>query len=284
MYLKISIIGVGKVGDTLARLWHNAGYQIVTVYNRTPSKAENLAKQTGATIAATPKDAVTAADLICLTVSDDAIQPITAALSHADWQDKALIHTSGAASTDILDPVAKKGAMVGSLHPALPFADVHTAMQKVAGASFAIEASAAPLQQWLEHLVAAVSGNHIIIPPGKKALYHAALVITSNYTVTLYAVAQSLLASLSDDTTAIDNILQPLLTATCANIRQQGIPEALTGPLTRADVGTLQSHLNAIDDATLKQAYSALARLSFPMLHQRGIHTQQIEELLQEHT
>ena len=48
------------------------------------------------------------------------------------------------------------------------------------------------------------------------------------------------------------------------NLRRQGIPDALTGPLVRADVGTVAAHLRALGqvDKEWVELYTALARAS----------------------
>jgi predicted short-subunit dehydrogenase-like oxidoreductase (DUF2520 family) len=121
-----------------------------------------------------------------------------------------------------------------------------------------------------------------MIPPGGKATYHAALVFVSNYTVTLYALAENLLTGLGAEREAADQALNVLLGATVENLRLKGIPDALTGPLVRGDVGTLAAHLEALKDAQLVDVYRQLARLSLPMLTARGIPTGAVEHLLEQ--
>jgi predicted short-subunit dehydrogenase-like oxidoreductase (DUF2520 family) len=279
----IGIIGTGKVGSTLARLWCKTGYSVVALYNRTPAKAEALlAYLPDAEIVGTPAAIINLVDIAFVTVTDDAVRTVAEEIVNADWQGKAVVHTSGALSIDPLQNLADKGAMVGSLHPAIPFADVDSAMKQLSGATFALEAYHPMLQQWLMELVHVLNGQIIMIPAGQKALYHAALAIASNYTVTLYAIAQALLISLGAERSVVNNALNVLVEATVENIRQQGIPQALTGPLSRADVTTIQSHLAAIDDETLRRVYKGLARLSVPMLEQRGVNVRLLHSILQD--
>jgi predicted short-subunit dehydrogenase-like oxidoreductase (DUF2520 family) len=122
------------------------------------------------------------------------------------------------------------------------------------------------------------------VPPGSKALYHAALVIASNYTVTLYAAAERLLLSMGADRAAADAALNALVGVTVENLRRQGVPDALTGPLVRADVGTLAAHLRALRDAdpALEEVYRALARLTYPLVEARGVSLDPIEHLLRQ--
>ncbi len=181
-------------------------------------------------------------------------------------------------------PLAARGVQVGSLHPAYPFADVERSIEGLPGAAFAVEAGDEPLLGWLLGMVAALDGRALLIPPGGKALYHAALCIASNYTVTLYAAAESLLVSLGADGADADQALNALMAATVENVRGQGVPDALTGPLVRADIGTIAAHLRALHgvDETLVAVYRQLARLTYPLLLARGIAPDDIERLLKQ--
>lgn len=277
--MRLGFIGTGKVGSTLARLWYKSGYQIVAISNHTEAKAAQLANDVQCNVVS-PLEVVSCADVVFLTVPDDAIESLAESLIQADWQDKAAIHTSGAASIDKLQALADVGASVGSLHPIFPFADIETAIANLKGASFAIETQDEALRYSLQELVTALDGKAIVIPQGKKALYHAALVIASNYTVTLYAIAEQILLGLGAEKASADNALNVLIEATIKNIVAKGIPDALTGPLSRADIGTIQAHLQAFDDEQVRTLYENLARLSYPMLEQRGIDSNLIEQIL----
>lgn len=279
---RLSFVGAGKVGQTLARLWYEAGYEISMIYSRTPQSAQALATVVNAVVADSFQEVVIGAELVFLTVPDDAIAPVAVEMASLDWAGKAAIHTSGASSLDKLEALQNVGAQVGSLHPAFPFADVETSMRALPGAAFATEASSEPLQLQLSELVQALNGVEIRIPPGGKAAYHAALVIASNYTVTLYSVAEQLLASLGAEKAASSQALNAIVGATVNNLVQVGTPWALTGPLTRADVGTIEAHLDAITDDNIRAAYLQLAKLTFPMLRERDVPLAEIEKLLQE--
>jgi len=281
-HLRLGFIGTGKVGTTLARLWHLAGYVVSVVYNRTPESAYTLSEHVNCTAASNPLQVVQAADVVFLTVPDDAIGTVARSLNDANWHGKSVVHTSGAKSIDMFAELAQLGAMAGSLHPAFPFANVETAVQNLPGASFAIEASDTKLQHDLEQLVAVLDGQSMVVPPGKKAAYHAAMVVASNYTVVLYAAAQRLLLSMEMPHSAVQNALNGIIGATVENLRQQGIPAALTGPLVRDDIGTIKSHLTALDDEMLQQAYRDLARLAYPILEARNLPTHNIEQILQQ--
>lgn len=280
---KIAVVGAGRVGSALARLWHRAGFRIESIASRTPGHAEALAAALSARVARSPHESAEA-DLIVLAVPDDAIKDVV-----DEWRDLALdgrgvIHTSGAHDRMVLSPLAAQGAQIGSLHPAFPFAAVDLAVDRLPGSAFAVEAVDEPLRCWLIALVKALEGHALEVPPGAKALYHAALVFASNYTVTLYSLADRLLAAIGAEQESARAALDGLLAGTVANLRERGLPEALTGPLVRADLGTLRAHLAALHavDPALADLYAGLARASYPMLTQRGVDTASIEDIFRQ--
>ncbi len=262
---RIGIVGAGKVGSVLARLCVQAGFTVTAVSSLHVESAERLAAAVGAVAVFSAADVARRADLIILTVPDDAIETVAAQVAEADLTGKAVVHTAGVLDAGVLWAAAQAGAMVGSWHPAQAFASAQVA--HLNGVAFAVEAEAVPLRTGLLDLTAALGGRSLVIPAGGNAVYHAALVFVSNYTVGLYGVAQRLLADLGLDAQATAAALNPLLAGTVDNIERRGIPDALTGPLVRGDAGTVAAHLRALDDrdAGLAALYRQLARVTLPV-------------------
>lgn len=278
----LGFVGTGKVGQTLARLWQARGFHIGAVASRGQASAAALAHSVGASVV--PLQEIAAhADLILLTVPDDAIARVASALAaQNDLSGRGFLHTSGAHDSALLRPLAARGAWVGSLHPAFPFADVELALRTLPGSTFALEVADAPLVAWARELVTALDGQLLVLSAQTKPLYHAALVLASNYTVTLYAQAQALLLGLGAQPEVASAALNALVAGTAQNLQQQGIPDALTGPLVRGDLGTIRAHLRALsrEAPDVAQLYIQLARLTFPMLLARGQDTAPIAALL----
>jgi 3-hydroxyisobutyrate dehydrogenase len=67
---RIALLGLGTMGAGMAANWLNKGFQL-SVWNRTPAKAQALIAK-GARAAATPAEAAAGADLILAMVADDA--------------------------------------------------------------------------------------------------------------------------------------------------------------------------------------------------------------------
>lgn len=276
----IAIIGAGKVGTTLARVWFAGDLAIVAVASRTPAHAEALADEVGS-VATSPAQAASRADLTVITVPDDHIAGVAAGLLHLDWMGKGIIHTSGAHSLEALEILKQRGAMIGSLHPAYPFAGAGD-KDMLRGVTFALESESPRLIAWLDMLVEAAEGRAFTLRPEMKPLYHAALAITSNYAVTLYAAGKSLMQHAGASADAADGALRTLLAGTAQNLQTKDAAEALTGPLVRGDLGTIEAHLDALKaQPDVLKAYLALARLTLPLLAERGVDTEKIARLLQ---
>lgn len=80
----ITVIGLGNLGQVLARTFLDQGHK-VTVWNRSQDKADDLVAR-GATLAATPAEAVGASDLVVICVLDyttvrDLLTPAAGALA-----------------------------------------------------------------------------------------------------------------------------------------------------------------------------------------------------------
>lgn len=282
----IGVIGAGRVGTALAVSLANLGYSVVAVASRTSEHAVALAERINSTAAA-PEIVIELADLTLLAVSDDGIESAASAaaekLTAPLSAPKAIVHTSGIHTHEMLAALSPRGLMTGSLHPALPVAASLTHDQ-FQGAAFALEADQPLLFDWLEQIVSTVGARAFRLGQDQKALYHTALVMASNYTVSLHAFAEHLLTTVGLSKADADDILGALLQATVDNLQHQGVPDALTGPLVRGDTGTLRRHLQALHQVAPEgvKAYRTLARLTYPLLSARGVSLDSIERLFQE--
>lgn len=80
----VAFLGLGAIGRPMARRIAAAGFPL-TVWNRTSTRADTFAREVRATAAATPADAVRAADVIvtCLSTSADVEEVLTDAVTGA---------------------------------------------------------------------------------------------------------------------------------------------------------------------------------------------------------
>jgi len=277
----IGFVGAGKVGTALARTWARAGFRIKAVCSRKGFSSASIAEELGALAVVSPTDVLSQSDLTVLAVPDDAISSVVQSFSTSEWHGKAVIHTSGVHSSEVLAVLAERGAMTGSLHPAYPFSGRDIGSVIPSGVTFAIESDHQQLAEWLSTLVEAAEGVSITLRPESKTLYHAALTLTSNYTVSLFAASKKILTGLGANDASAEAVLVRLLQGTIENLSLQGTPRALTGPLLRGDVGTVDAHLTALSGwPEILAVYVALARLTLPLIAEQGLATDGIRQVL----
>ncbi|GHD62489.1 Rossmann-like and DUF2520 domain-containing protein [Jeongeupia chitinilytica] len=264
---QLNLIGGGRLGRTLARAWRDAGaVDIGAVVCRSPATADAAVAFIGGGRAHGTLAGLPPARCWLLATGDGEIATVATDLAAqgAIRAGDLVFHASGALDSTVLAPLARIGALTGSLHPALSFADPARALGQLAGTPCALDGDAAALPL-LDTLVRAFGGKPFRLAPGGKAAYHAAMVMGSNYLVALTALAQQLAgqAGIAPDTAL--TVLGPLMRQTLANALELGPAAALTGPIARGDTDTVARHLAVLDDETVRDAYRALGRATLPL-------------------
>ena len=266
----IGFIGAGTTGTALAVRLAGQGYQVIAVSSRSLTSAEKLAgRVSGCQICKGAQQVADVAQLVFITTPDDAISKVAA---EVQWHGKqSVVHCSGAHSVDILEPAKQHGAHTGCFHPLQTFASVEQAIDNIPGSTFAVEAEE-PLSTTLKDLAAALEGDWVILGAGDKVLYHAAAVFACNYLVTLVKLATDLWQTFGVSQAQATKALMPLLRGTLSNIENVGLPNCLTGPIARGDLGTITRHLEALGkgNPSLLDIYRELGLQTVPIALAKG--------------
>ena len=242
----IGFIGAGIMGTALAVSLQERGYQVRAVASRTYTSAQRMAARVaGCQPCADAQQVADTCDMVFLTVPDDAITPVAESLRWHPLQ--SVIHCSGARPLEVLEAARGQGAQVAGFHPLQTFGTVEQALASLQGSVFALEGEP-PLLERLKELAQALEGTPLVIPPGGRALYHASAVMVCGYLVTLADRASRLWETFGVDRGQALSALLPLMEGTLQSLRSNGIPQALTGPLVRGDLGTIRSHLQALEE------------------------------------
>jgi predicted short-subunit dehydrogenase-like oxidoreductase (DUF2520 family) len=238
------IIGAGAVGTALGVALSRAGWPIHAVASRDAGRRERFTGLVEGTRAfVEPQALVEEVELIILAVPDDAIAPMAAGIRMYGGQ--AMIHTSGALGAEVLQPAMAAGTQIGAFHPLVAFADTERAVAALHGATVAIEGDD-QLATLLSTMAERIGATAVRLAPGSKAAYHAAAVLAAGGFVALLDAIAELAAVAGLDEAGALAIYGPLIEGTLGNARALGIRAALTGPMTRGDVGTLEAHLAAM--------------------------------------
>ena len=243
-----SIIGAGRMGRTLGRLLARQGYRPAGISSRTLRAARQAASFIGGgeATASNPR-AAAAGSLILITTPDGAIAPLARELAAAklSWNRKVVAHTSGALSSSALEPLARQGAKVASIHPLASVADPRGGLQNLEGVPFAIEGDPAAVQD-LRRIVQGLGGIPVTIPRQAKVLYHLIAVLMANDLVALLSYGIETARGLGLSRREAARLYLPLVRGTVENVARLGPVKALTGPVSRGDISTLRLHAEAL--------------------------------------
>jgi len=280
--IEVGFIGAGTVGTALAVRLSGKGYPVIAVASRSKSSADKLAAGVPGCNSYETKQAVAdVAELVFITTPDDAITQVVAEI---EWHPgQSVVHCSGADSLDSLEPARRAGARVGGFHPLQTFASVAHAIENLPGSTFALETDG-ELLETLKQMASALGGTWIRLGAGDKVLYHAAAVFACNYLVTLVKLSTDLWRVFGVCTPEATRALMPLLGGTLNNVENVGLPNCLTGPIARGDLGTIKKHLIALEKSApaLLSTYRELGLQTIPIALDKGkIDSERAEEMRQ---
>ncbi|MFJ2988443.1 Rossmann-like and DUF2520 domain-containing protein [Collimonas sp. NPDC087041] len=262
----LNIIGGGKLGRTLGRLWHTQNsFTLLDILNRSATSAQQASAFIGAGTATASYADLRPADVYLISVSDDQIAACCAALAAADklQPGSVVFHCSGALSSLELAAAAERGAVVASIHPIRSFADPQQVADHFAGTWCGSEGDDAALAV-LGPAFNAIGARLAPIQREQKTLYHAAAVFASNYLVTLVDVAQQTYAAAGIPPELALKLIEPLLSESAANAFRLGPAAALTGPIARGDLATVARQQQALQQGQpqIAELYQQFAELT----------------------
>lgn len=273
------MVGAGRVGTALSFCLRKNGVPLLGVTTRDPRKARELSKKFGLPVVTDARPLVPRAGLILLAVSDSAAEAVARELrAGGDLRPGTLLgHTSGALPSRILKG---GGAIVFSLHPLRSFSEFDGDCGAMKGTAMIFEGDAAAMPA-AKSLCRALDGVFIPILAKDKPAYHTAASMTSNFLVTLTAMASRLNEKAGISKKESLSILVPLLKSTLSNIERLGLPAALTGPIERGDALTVEKHLEVLrkNAKELVGPYKVLARETLKLAESKGLPPKKRKEI-----
>ncbi|MBL4634970.1 MAG: DUF2520 domain-containing protein [Kofleriaceae bacterium] len=245
----VFVLGAGPIGQALVRDLVASGVSVSGVWARREVQAQAAGQGAGvASYSGTFPDAIEQADVLILAVRDSAISELSEALLSANClrDNHVLLHCSGASSaTRVFSPVLAKVAGVGTIHPLAAMANVGGPPSSLLGLRYGIEGDVRG-RAVAKQLCSAMSGVALELRASQMAGYHAAASIASNFLVALLDSSRALLEAQGIDAELAMPSLCDLAIGAIENVRERGLPGALTGPIRRGDTETVRGHLQAI--------------------------------------
>ncbi len=262
----IAIVGPGRVGQSIGSLLRSAGYPISAVVGHEYEATRSAADFIGAALMATTSlERCCASEVVFLTVPDDSLASLIEELRLIKLRPSALlIHCSGLLTTEVFSPLrpAKNQLHTLALHPLQTFASPTAGRAALPGSYCSLQGKVKALERG-RRIVADLSCHSFIISAKDKVRYHAAACMVSNYVTTLIDAAcelcSGMVSVLPNSSTSTPQTCSsaevfpaafaPLIQTAVHNTLKLGAPLALTGPVARADVGTVTAHLEEIRSA-----------------------------------
>jgi predicted short-subunit dehydrogenase-like oxidoreductase (DUF2520 family) len=250
--VRLGFVGAGRVGKGLSLALSRAGYEIAGIAGRQDAQ-----------------DVVDRADIVFLTVPDDALSDVAAGLR---WRASvAAVHCSGAAQLDALATARQAGAATGGFHPLQMFADPEIAASGLARCAIAVEAEE-PLAGRLLAMVTALGARPLRVPAGGRAAYHAAAHYAGPFVAALLAEAVEVWSRIGVPPDDALRALLPLVRGSVDAIEHAGLARAMAGSVARGDARTVARHIEALGglDEKHRDFYCRLALRTIPLALDAG--------------
>jgi predicted short-subunit dehydrogenase-like oxidoreductase (DUF2520 family) len=254
--MDIGIIGAGKVGCSFGKYLTEHHIPVAGYYSKTYESAKQAAQFTQTECFADVTDIILASDTLMIATPDDQIREVWDCIARYDIQDYIICHFSGSLSSDVFSGIDKKKAHPCSIHPIYAFSDKNTSYQNLTEAYFTIEGDDFAVEQMtalLERL-----GNRVIrIKPQRKALYHSAASLVSNHVLGVIHAGIQIMEECGFSEEDAYAALTPLILNNVSTACKEGCREALTGPIERNDVETVDRHLSVLS-GNAKEIYESI--------------------------
>jgi len=243
--IRITLIGSGNVAQHLIKAFSKSDLvEIAQVFSR---KKETLEHLLDSDKIITEYSALKESDVYIIAVSDNAIAEVSKRFL---FDDKLIVHTSGTASLNILDPKNRRGVFYPlqtfSKNKAVDFSMIPICLEAENQADYSI----------LETVAKSVSNAVFPISSEQRKALHVSAVFVNNFTNHLYQIGQEI----CEEHQVPFEILKPLILETAEKIKTLPPVDAQTGPAKRNDSTTIEAHLNYLTNQTQKNIYKILTQ------------------------
>lgn len=249
----IALVGPGRAGTTIALALLESGWRVVSVAGRAPDAPSTVsaaaclgAQQTLVT------DAARGASLVIVATPDRSIETAARAVAPSIETDALVIHLAGSVGLDAFASLLEVRAdvRVGALHPLQLFPSASMGIERLRGAWAAVAGDPQTAE-----LARSVGLHPFELADSERAKYHAAAVVASNHLVALLGQVERLTEACGVPFEAF----APLVRSSVADAFALGPARALTGPVSRGDLATVEKHLATLDPGE-RDTYRTLAR------------------------
>ncbi|MDQ6788499.1 MAG: DUF2520 domain-containing protein [Acidobacteriota bacterium] len=281
--MKISIIGIGRLGGALAIALSEKGFEVENLVARNVENAQRIAEYLSQKprILKTDELGEISSEIIFIATQDSEIENVAESLAQKLKNKPSVFHTSGSLSSDNLQKLKEIGCSVGSIHPLVSVSDAILGAKHFRDVFFCVEGDDTAVEK-AKKLVEILGGKSFSIETKYKTLYHASAVTASGHLVALLDVALEMLQKCALNEAHAREILLPLIKSTVENLETQRAEQALTGTFARADAQTLQRHIQVLSRTVSTEAleiFLLLGLRSLRLAEEQGASVEKVSEM-----
>ncbi|MBO6108589.1 MAG: DUF2520 domain-containing protein [Eubacterium sp.] len=242
---KTGFIGAGKVACSVGKYLTENGIPVSGYYDLDSDNADEAATFTDSRAYMDGSQLISDSDIIFISTPDDKILPVWEHIKTMDIRDKYIGMFSGSLSSKLFSGVGSAGAHGFSLHPMYAFSDRFTDYRDFHTAKLTLEGDEHACRV-ITDIFAGLGHDIYVIDSEKKYRYHAAASIASNLMIGLYDLSLDMLTDCGLKPDQAVDILAPLVKKNTLAMLNTSPAEALTGPIERGDVETVEHHLSVM--------------------------------------
>jgi predicted short-subunit dehydrogenase-like oxidoreductase (DUF2520 family) len=270
----LNIVGCGRAGRSLARVFHQAhAFFVQDLYDSSPAAARACAQFADAGLPVRRLERMRSAQVWLIATPDAAIADAAIALAGAGRvvAGNIVCHVSGATPAASMSALIEQGAHAGSFHPVKTFADPGLAAATFAGTFVALEGDHKALKV-LRVALRKAGARVFEIDAANKRVYHAGSVLVCNYLCALLEAGLRCYEASGVRLETAYQLMEPLVRETVDNVFRVGTVRALTGPIARGDDGVVAPQFQDLrrHDPQLGALYRELGLLALDLARSQG--------------
>lgn len=242
--LRASIVGCGRVGESLGRWLHDSGVDIVFLSGRRPPP-QTLLDDLRATFRPIAELTTDGQGLLLIATPDDTLQEMAELLSQGP-QAAVALHVSGALGAETLAPLRAAGCAIGTFHPLRAFARPSRDLADAGSTFFALDGDDGAIELG-RRLARSWHGEAAPVPAEARLLYHFAATLAAGGVVTLLAIAADVARRFDLPATVVEGYLALARGALEQAAQVDDPAQALTGPAARGDLRALEKQRRALE-------------------------------------
>ncbi|WKN31014.1 DUF2520 domain-containing protein [Porifericola rhodea] len=253
VYYRISIVGAGNVASHLAPVLEGAGHEVVEVYSRQFSNAEQLCEGLYNAVPKADLDfSGSNAQIFIIAVPDQHIVEVARQIVLPEGS--VLVHTSGSIDMGALENDSE--ASIGVFYPLQTFTkNTEVNFKEI---PLLVEGEDKATLKIVKSLAESLSRKVHEVDSEQRAVLHIAAVFSCNFTNHMITIAQDMVES-----HAINfELLKPLIAETISKSLNIGPKAAQTGPARRGDQAVVDKHTLFLEEANpeLAQIYRLISQ------------------------